>query len=842
MMRLSISTIQPLLVLAIVSGGMTFLNTQAVAQAAFSASSPQPEHHHSHEDAKPSHSGRVVGEVLDAVTREPIPFVTLRVPGTSGATSTDVKGHFILHVSKVTGTLRVTSVGYKTLELPYDVSKKMTILLEPTSFDMNEIVVSASRTETTRRSAPVMVNVTDAKLFNATASTSLDQALKFNPGVRVEDNCQNCGFNQVRINGLDGPYSQILINSRNIFSNLASVYGLEMLPTEMIDRIEVVRGGGSTLYGSNAIGGTINIITKAPLGNQTEVSYRTELFQDNMTSPAHNMNVYSSVVDRDHKAGVSVFGRMQHRPGLDFKRPGSKLEGLRDGYTEMPRIFSTTIGTSAFLLPSSEGRLTLDYFYTQEERRGGDLLDRPEHESHIAESLRHRMHTGVVKYDHYLFGGDGILSGFVGGSHTYRNSYYGGGPVTADDIAKTKNPSEDDLSGWAAALNSYGHTSAVALQYGLQYVHNFDRLIFMPSELTLGIEENNNTLEDHSGIRSQAISQRTFTTAGFAQNEWKNEVVGLLLGLRYDHVHFNDGVKSSAARLKHLNILTPRITARYNPFEDMTLRASYAEGFRAPAYFDEELHVAFANGEGKPRVLADDLREERSRSITASMDYYYAPEGSPFTLNLMLEGFSTRILNKFTPVEKDGITLIRNKDEEGNITNARVYGANAEARLAYASMLSLQLGFTLQRSLYDTPQEVVEDVSKTREFMRTPNHYGYFVLSYMPIHDLTFNLSGDYTGKMHVPHEHGDKEGNFITNSGDNMVNLTKPFYVLNTKVSYPIHIHHSGLELSLGINNIFNSYQKDFDEGPNRASAYIYGPKAPRSVMFGLKFKPNIH
>lgn len=95
------------------------------------------------------------------------------------------------------------------------------------------------------RLAPTLVNVLDAKVFTTTNAVNLAQGLNFQPGVRVETNCQNCGFQQVRINGLDGPYTQILIDSRPIFSALSGVYGLEQIPANMIERVEVMRGGGS---------------------------------------------------------------------------------------------------------------------------------------------------------------------------------------------------------------------------------------------------------------------------------------------------------------------------------------------------------------------------------------------------------------------------------------------------------------------------------------------------------------------------------------------------------------------------------------------------------------------
>lgn len=128
---------------------------------------------------------------------------------------------------------------------------------------LEAVVVSSNRNETTRRMAPTLVSVIGENLFATTNSATLSQGLNFQPGVRVENNCQNCGFQQVRINGLDGPYTQILIDSRPIFSSLAGVYGLEQIPANMIERVEVMRGGGSALYGSSAIAGIITSSQKS---------------------------------------------------------------------------------------------------------------------------------------------------------------------------------------------------------------------------------------------------------------------------------------------------------------------------------------------------------------------------------------------------------------------------------------------------------------------------------------------------------------------------------------------------------------------------------------------------
>lgn len=763
----------------------------------------------------------IKGKVIDADSKEPLPFCTVVVLGTSLGGVTDATGQFTIQdVPNSNPTVRVSFIGYATKEIQLHKDGNNTIALTPTSINMQEVVVSANRAETRRNLAPVLVNVTDQKLFNVTNSVSIDQALKFNPGVRVEDNCQNCGFNQVRINGLDGSYSQIVINSRSIFSALAGVYALEMFPTSMIDRVEVVRGGGSALYGSSAIGGTVNIITKAPTRNMAEASYTLSGMQDNWGKPSHDVGLFGSVVDDSQRAGISIFGKMKSQPGIDLVRPGSKLPGGKDGFSELPQLYSATVGTSAFYAASPTTRLTLDYFYTQEERRGGDRLNLPEHEAQIAESLRHRIHTGILQLNQNLFDGDGLLMLFTAGSHTYRNSYYGGGDLLSANLA---DKSKEDIE---KALKAYGATRDITMQNGAQYVHSFDKLFFMPAELTAGLEYQYNKLNDNSGYRPEIIDQVVNTTSLFLQNEWRNDRFGFLLGGRVDNVRFNSGINNNS--LKKLSIFTPRATLRYNPTEKLHIRASYGEGFRAPLFFDEELHVAFAGGEGKTRILSKELKEERSQSITLSSDYYFTI-GRDYHFNLMGEAFYTRLRDKFNAEDRgDYLEVV-------NASSVRVYGMNIELRSSYRNLLSLDLGFTAQRSLFEQPENVGIEGITSQQVLRTPDTYGYFVFNWTPNHHFSLTLTGDYTGKMYVPHEPGEKIGNYIT-IPEGKLEQSKPFFSLGTKVNYSIHVENSMLEFSLGAHNLFNAYQKDFDEGPNRASSYIYGPKQPRTIFTGVK------
>ena len=132
-----------------------------------------------------------------------------------------------------------------------------------------------------------MVNVLNQRTLNSVQACNISDGLKFQPGLRVETDCQTCNYTQLRMNGLGGSYSQILINGRPIFSPLLGLYGLEQIPTNMLERIEVVRGGGSALYGSAAVGGTVNIITKIPTKNGFDFGYTSQLINNKTTD--HNV-------------------------------------------------------------------------------------------------------------------------------------------------------------------------------------------------------------------------------------------------------------------------------------------------------------------------------------------------------------------------------------------------------------------------------------------------------------------------------------------------------------------------------------------------------------------------
>ncbi|MDD4605575.1 MAG: TonB-dependent receptor [Dysgonamonadaceae bacterium] len=774
----------------------------------------------------------IFGHVLDKNTQEHLPYVTLQFKGTTTGTATDATGHYFLKNLPIGEfTVQVKMMGYKTIEQPVKTIEGETIEmnfdLEESTIYFEDVVISADRNGNKRRLSPSLVSVLDMKTFDVTNSTTLSDGLKFQPGLRVENNCQNCGFTQVRINGLDGPYSQILIDSRPIIGSLGGVYGLEHIPGNMIEKVEVVRGGGSALMGSSAIGGTINIITKEPLRNSAEFAHTLTNFNSDGAFE-NNTSFNASMLADSRKAGMMVYGQHRTRDGYD-------VDG--DGFTELPVLKNRSLGFRSFLKTGHYSRITLEYHNMHEFRRGGDQLNRPPHEAYIAEQAEHFINGGGVKFDQSSADGKNKFSLYGSAQHTDRKSYYGGGDPAVGNLPNI-NPNmtqeEIDITNEAIdnynnRLISYGRSTELTYQVGGQYSHKFDQFLFMPASLTGGLEYLGSELDDVSGYRIESIRQYSKTATAFAQNEWKNDNWSLLIGGRLDKNNLVENL-----------IFSPRANIRYNPNENINFRLSYSEGFRPPQLFDEDLHVDIAGGEQIVRRLSDDLDAEQSQSISGSIDMYQQIER--VNLNVLVEGFYTHLKNPFVEVKTGNEILIQNADD-----GAKVYGINLEVRVDIASWLNLQAGATFQRSLYSSErkwwepeneeEKEIDQVVPTHEMMRTPDTYAYFVATWTPVKKFAASLSGNYTGSMLVPHEAGKGVEGVHRFSKVNITEKSPSFFEINTKLSYTFPIYeYIMLELNAGIQNIFNEYQKDFDTGAGRASSYVYGPGAPRSFFSGLK------
>ena len=743
------------------------------------------------ESGRRTTDANITGHVESKVTGEHMPFITIMVKGTNITTTTDATGHFFLkHLPLGEHTLQASFVGYTTAEKKVktepDKTLEVNFVLDEASQTLNEVVVSATRNETSKREAPVIVNIASAKLFEGVASCNLTEAMNFQPGLRIENNCGNCGTTQLRINGLEGQYSQILLDSRPIFSSLAGVYGLEQLPVGMIERVEVIRGGGSALFGSSAIGGVVNIITKEPLRNSVTVANTTSIFKDGTLDINTSLN--ASFVSDDHKAGVYVFGMLKDRDWYDRND---------DGFSDVPEINSETLGFRGYYRTSDYSRITAEYHHIHEFRRGGNLFDRPPHEADIAEQLNHKIDGGGLRFNAYTPDYKHRWDVFTSAQLIRRDSYFG----------IDKNP------------DAYGDTKDKTFVAGTQYTYGMDKLLFMPAELTAGIEYSYNDLNDIFVGLNRKLDQTTHVYGGYLQNEWKTEKLSLLIGARLDKHNLMDDA-----------VFSPRANIRYSPSEKIGLRASYSSGYRAPQAYNEDLHIEAVGGALSMIELADNLKPEYSHSISASADLYHS--FGKLQANLLIEGFYTLLDDVFT-LDKVG----ENSDgsivyyERRNGSGAKVRGINLEGKLGLPGIFDLQFGYTFQSSKYDEPERWSDDLLPQRKMFRAPDNYGYITSNFDITKAFKASVFGSYTGSMLVKHTINDGANETDTEK------TTSDFWDMGLKLSYSFKVGMATtLELSGGMKNIFDAYQKDLDYGMLKDASYVYGPTLPRMYFLGIK------
>ncbi len=732
----------------------------------------------------------IYGHIIEKHTGEHLPFITVVLKGTTIGVTTETTGHYLMRdIPEGSYTIEVAAIGYKTVSREINIRKghsyEVNFELEEDLVQIDGVIVSATRSETTRKMSPTLVNVVTMDMYNKTNSTTVSQGLVFQPGVRVENNCQNCGFQQVRINGLDGQYTQILIDSRPIFSSLAGVYGIEQLPANMVDRVEVMRGGGSALFGSSAIAGTINIITKEPARNSAVLSHTLTAIGG--SSAFHNSTaINASIVSDDNKIGIAVFGQNTEKDAWDANG---------DGFTELSKISGQTLGFRSYIKTGLYSKLSTEYHHLQEFRRGGDNLDLPPHEAMIAEQTKHGINTGGFKFEWFSKDQKHRFNTFASIQHINRESYYGAG----------MDP------------NAYGKTTDLTWVTGAQYIYSFENCLFMPADLTAGLEYNEDYLKDNMWGYNRQTNQTVRIASAYAQNEWKSKEWSILIGGRLDKHNLIKNV-----------IFSPRANVRYNPVENINLRASYSYGFRAPQAFDEDLHIDNVGGTVSMIRLSDDLRVEKSQSVSISADIYHS--WNDWQGNVMIEGFFTDLGDVFALKEigfENGVLIKERHNESG----ARVFGANLEGKIAWKNMFQMQAGITTQNSKYKEARSWSDDVEATRQMFRTPDFYGYFTATYNPLKELSLNLSGTYTGKMLIEHHAGMIQ--------KNVTETTPSFWDMGFKAAYDFKLYKFCLlQINAGVQNIFNSFQRDFDSGADRDSGYMFGPTLPRCFYLGVRLE----
>ena len=640
---------------------------------------------------------------------------------------------------------------------------------------LNPLVVTGTRSERLLSEVPVRTEVIERDAMRKNQSRTVADAIEWENGVRVENDCQNCNFQQVRLLGLPGNFTQILADGRPSLSSLASVYGVEQLPIALVDRIESVTGGGSALYGPGAIAGVINVIPRMPTetGGYGKYEYSTMGGE-----PNHFLEGGLDFVSKDASRGMSFFTQSSNISPIDLDS---------DGFTEVAMREVWSGGMRAFLKPTSDSKLTFDYLYLNESRRGGDRLDLPVTQALIAEAIDSELHVGGLRWEQTVndrFEYELNLSG----TYTQRDTYYGSG-MDPNAFGNSESPVVYlDLTG------SYKISDDLRTTFGVQYQYE--------------------NLKDTQPAYGRFTDQTVNNTGVFGQLEWDLAKQWSVIG----------GARVDSNSLVDHPVFSPRVAVKYNPLDELAIRGSYSSGFRAPQVFDEDLHVTQAGGVAQ--VIRNDagLVEETSNSFALSAEWKSADpiRKQPFVLEGNL--FFTRLNGTFDLLETDDVATPEQEFTRVNASDASVYGVELNLGYFITDELRLDLGLVEQRSRFDNPSGDFE----SRNFDRTPERYGVAGVTWDSAWCEVF-VGAKYTGPMEVPHFAG-----FIAND---VLEKSPSMVTWDVAVSRIFDVHGSEIEVSAGLKNIFNNFQDDLDQGPDRDSAYVYGPRFPRQFQIAVKY-----
>lgn len=505
-------------------------------------------------------TGTLHGRVSDAEGRQ-IEGASVYIPQLKAGATTDEQGRYMLEnlpygtfeveVSNISHSMRKEMVTISSASL----SRHFTL----TSFQLEEIVISGTMKEVSKRESPVPVEVYTSKFFMANPTPSVFDALQHINGVRPQLNCNICNTGDIHINGLEGPYTMILIDGMPIVSGLSTVYGLNGIPQALIDRVEVVKGPASTLYGSEAVGGLINIITKRP-GNAPVVS--ADVFG---TSWAE--------INADVAAKLIAGNNAQSLLGANYYHYNRPADHNKDNFTDVTLQNRISVFNKWSFDRQHNRLFTLAGRYVYEDRWGGEMNWEKKYRGGD-EVYGESIYTSRWE----LFGTyqlpvkERILFQFSANGH-HQNSVYGTTPYIGN---------QKIIFGqltWFKTLRKHH------LLTGLTYRHTY---------------YDDNTPATASGVNAQ-INQPSYTglPGVFVQDEiLMNDNNKLLLGMRYDHHSL------------HGSILSPRINYKWNSKnKNNELRLGFGNGYRVANIFTED-HAALTGA--REVVFISNLEPETS--------------------------------------------------------------------------------------------------------------------------------------------------------------------------------------------------------------------------------------
>jgi len=668
--------------------------------------------------------------------------------------------------------------------------------------DLAPVVVTGTRTARVITEAPVATELILQSDFDDYHVTTFKDALKLIPSARFESDCQNCGLNQIQLLGLSTDYTSILFDGAPLYSGLAKVYGADLFPAIFVDRIEVVKGGSSVLYGPEAIAGVVNLLTTEPAVTGYEARTSLESLKGEATQ--WESSFMADYVQSERAYSISAYGFYQDREALDL---------TTDGFSELPEFENKVVGLQSWLHPVENGTFKLTYQYLDQAHRGGDQLDLPEEQARVAESLAHEIHMAHADW-HHLFTDNFDYNLRTSYLYIERTSFYGAratseqrayeeagysGAVT--DAFIDSHQAEID----AMARRTWGLTENAVYYLDSQFNHYWGK-----HTVSYGVQYLYEDLKDGSLYDDEVPeTEDDFSNrSAFLQDQWMlTPTFELVPGVRVDD---HDNVEDL--------VVSPRVAARWSASDEVTVRASWSTGFNAPGAFNEDKHIGVNNGGAIYLVNEPGLQEESSQ--TWSMGAEYQPNALDRQLILHSQVHYTQLKDTFEIDDTGETSGDPSLWLRVNGPDSTVFVWENNVNWQLHERVRLDVGFSYIRSRYDEEIARVTGLT-TDEYLKQPEWTASVGLSYEN-HDLVdAHAMLTYTGEMLAVGEDAD------------IWRETPDFYVLDLGISKDFHLlpDDGEVRVGIGVDNLFDERQKDLqDNGEDRDPTYLYGPVQPRT------------
>jgi outer membrane receptor for ferrienterochelin and colicins len=597
-------------------------------------------------------SGKVIFQ------NEPVEFANVYVKGLANGAVTNAEGAFSISITEAgTFTVQASMVGFQTaqqvVKVPNMNPEELIFTLKEMDGGLDEVVVSGTMQEVSKLDSPVPVEVYSANFFRANPTPSIFESLQNVNGVRPQINCNVCNTGDIHINGLEGPYTMVLIDGMPIVSGLATVYGLTGIPQALIDRVEVVKGPASTLYGSEAVGGLINVITKKP---ESAPLVSTDFFTTGWGEMNLDLGLRSNWGDN-----------IQSLTGINAFYYDNPIDNNDDGFTDLTLSKRISFFQKINVQRPENRLFTMAGRYVYEDRWGGEMNwsseDRGGDEVYGESIYTSRWETfgtwqlPTSETVNFQFSMNGHNQNSVYGTTIYNaDQYIGFGQLT-----------------WAKTEQKHG------LLLGLAYRYTF---------------YDDNTTATSDVISDKNQPSKIHLPGAFLQDEIKLTTnQSLLLGVRYDYNSI------------HGSIFSPRVNYKLSSEDKSTVfRLSAGNGFRVANVFTED-HAALTGA--REVVFTEELKPEQSWNMNANLVKKIYSDTGTF-IGLDGSAFYTYFTNRIIPDYESNPNQIIYSNLDGSAVSK---GISLNLDVAWANGFTITAGGTLM------DVSIEEEGIKTRQLL-----------------------------------------------------------------------------------------------------------------------------